>query len=186
VKVTQLSLPGAYVIDLTPIEDSRGYFVTTYNEQVFLDNGLQTRWVQENESMSTQNVLRGLHFQQPPHAQTKLVRVVSGAVLDVIVDLRKSSPTFGKWEAVELSEHNHRMLYVPKGLAHGFCAIEDQSVMVYKVDQPYEPSADGGILWNDPDLRIDWPVENPIVSAKDQNLPRLKDFNLPEDWDVTA
>ena len=138
-------------------------------------------FVQDNESKSCRGVVRGLHFQKPPYAQAKLVRVVKGKVLDVAVDLRKGSPTYGKYVAVELSEDNHRQVYIPKGFAHGFAVLEDETIFQYKCDEYYEPKSEGAIAWDDPDIGIDWelPLVDVVLSEKDKNHPRLKDFDSP-------
>ena len=176
---TETELAGAYVIQPVIHRDDRGFFVETFNQEMFGRNGIETGFVQDNYSFSKdKGVLRGLHFQYPPHAQTKLVMVMTGSVWDVIVDLRKDSPTFLKWTGVELSSDDLRMLYVPKGFAHGFCTLQENTRVLYKVDAHYAPQADAGIRWNDPDLAIPWPCSSPILSAKDSRLPLLKDITL--------
>jgi dTDP-4-dehydrorhamnose 3,5-epimerase len=171
-----LPLAGAYLITLEPRTDHRGYFMRAYDSNGFAKHGLQTKWVQENESLTRQaNTIRGFHFQYPPHSETKLVRVVSGRALDVIVDVRKGSPTFGRHLAVELSATNHKMLYVPKGFAHGFCSLEPDTLFHYLVDEFYCREAEGGVRWNDPDIAAPWPTGEPVVSEKDSLLPLLKD-----------
>ncbi|GAB4477302.1 MAG: dTDP-4-dehydrorhamnose 3,5-epimerase [Anaerolineae bacterium] len=182
-KITPLTLPGTYEITLTPIADERGYFVVTYEARAFTQHGLVTAWVQENQSLSRRGVVRGLHFQLPPHSETKLVRVLAGAVLDVFVDLRKGSPTYGRWDSCELSAARHNMIYLPRGFAHGFCALTDEAIMAYKVDAYYAPEAAGGIRWNDPDIGIAWPVEHPTLSPRDAALPLLRDFASPFEWE---
>lgn len=143
-----------------------------YDEDIFRERGLATEWKQENQSLSKQKgIIRGLHYQIPPHAETKLVRVACGRVLDVIVDIRKDSPTFGQWDAIELSEDNYKSLYIPKGFAHGFCTLSDLAIVQYKVDEPYAPHAENGIRWDDQALRIEWPIEEPLVSDRDRALP---------------
>jgi dTDP-4-dehydrorhamnose 3,5-epimerase len=175
----ETALPGAFVIQPAIHRDERGFFVETYNNKVFADNGIEANFVQDNYSFSEKKgVLRGLHFQYTPHAQTKLVLVISGAVYDVIVDLRADSPTFRKWTPVELNSSDLNMLYVPRGFAHGFCTLEDNTQVLYKVDSLYAPHADSGIRWNDPELAIPWPVASPKLSPKDINLPYLKDISL--------
>ena len=176
---TETELAGAYVIQPVIHRDDRGFFVETFNQEMFGRNGIETGFVQDNYSFSKdKGVLRGLHFQYPPHAQTKLVMVMTGSVWDVIVDLRKDSPTFLKWTGVELSSDDLRMLYVPKGFAHGFCTLQENTRVLYKVDAHYAPQADAGIRWDDPDLAIPWPCSSPILSAKDSRLPLLKDITL--------
>ena len=175
----ETDLNGAYVIQPVIHRDDRGFFVETFNQEMFVAGGIEAGFVQDNYSFSKQKgVLRGLHFQYPPHAQTKLVVVMTGSVWDVIVDLRKDSPTFLKWTGVELSSDDMTMLYVPKGFAHGFCTLQENTRVLYKVDAHYAPQADAGIRWNDPDLAIPWPCSSPILSAKDSTLPMLKDIAL--------
>jgi dTDP-4-dehydrorhamnose 3,5-epimerase len=176
----ETSLKGAYIIKLNVFQDERGFFVETYSEKVFQENGIDAKFVQDNHSLSARKgVLRGLHFQLPPNDQAKLARVTRGKVLDVIVDIRKNSPTYGKWEGVELSAENFKMLFVPRGFAHAFLTLEDNTEFIYKVDNFYSPESDSGIIWNDPDLAIDWPIENPTLSEKDAKLQKFKDFNSP-------
>lgn len=151
-----------------------------YSRQAFVDHDLQTDWVQENQSLSAQRqTIRGLHFQSPPFAQAKLVRVIQGEILDVFVDLRKDSRTFGKWDSVILSGENSKSVYIPRGFAHGFCTLTENVLVQYKVDNVYSPECDGGIRWNDADIGIDWQVKEPILSPKDSNLPLYKDFVSP-------
>jgi dTDP-4-dehydrorhamnose 3,5-epimerase len=173
-------LHGTYEIMATPREDSRGYFMRTWDDQIARAAGLACHWVQENQSFSRhKGTIRGLHFQRPPHAETKLVRALHGAVLDVFVDLRRDSATYGQWDAVELSADNHVMIYLPAGFAHGYCTLTDDVLLIYKVDAPYAPAAEGGIRWDDPSLGIDWPVRCPVLSAKDLALPSLEEFKTP-------
>lgn len=155
--------------------DSRGYFFESYNESLFFQNGINEAFVQDNQSFSVKGVLRGLHFQKDPYAQGKLVRVVSGAVLDVVVDIRKDSPTFGQHESFFLSAENQKMVYVPAGFAHGFVTIED-AIFSYKCTNSYNKASEGGIIYNDPELNINWGTENPIVSEKDLVLSTLKEL----------
>jgi len=181
-EIRPLRLFGAFEIVLRPKQDQRGYFMRAYDESLFCSHSLNSSWVQENEAVSLKKgVIRGLHFQRPPHAEVKLVRVVQGAVLDAFVDLRRTSPTYGQWETVELSAENHRAVYIPKGFAHGYCTLTDSSVVLYKVDTPYAPDSEGGLLWKDQDLAIPWSVDDPIVSAKDASLPLLREFVTPFD-----
>ena len=176
-KFIETALPGAFVIEPVVHRDDRGFFVETFNHNVFADKGIEVNFVQDNYSFSREKgVLRGLHFQYPPHAQTKLVMVIRGSVYDVIVDLRKDSPTFLKWTWVELSSTDLNMLYVPKGFAHGFYTLQEGTHVLYKVDSLYAPDADGGIRWDDPDLAIRWPGSSPILSDKDERLPLFKDI----------
>ena len=169
-------LPGVCIVEPMVYGDQRGYFMETYNRQAFADIGITAEFVQDNQSYTaSRGVLRGIHFQNAPMAQAKLVRVTRGAVLDVSVDLRKGSPTYRQWVGVELSEENKRMLFIPRGFGHGFVTLTDDVEFLYKADNFYAPEADGGIRWNDPELNIDWGVENPVLSAKDQNSPFFKD-----------
>lgn len=178
-KVTETELAGAFLIEPDIHADDRGFFVELYSRKAFRGHGIEADFVQDNYSFSRKKgVLRGLHFQYPPHSQAKLVWVVSGAVFDVIVDLRKGSPTYRRWISVELSASPLRMLYVPRGFAHGFCTLTDNAHVLYKVDAPYAPEADGGIRWDDPDLAVPWPVAEPILSAKDGRLPYLREIPL--------
>jgi dTDP-4-dehydrorhamnose 3,5-epimerase len=175
-----LSLPGAYEIRTHPHVDERGAFARTYDEELFSAQGLHRAWVQDNQSISTrQGVIRGLHFQRPPHAETKLVRVVRGRVWDVIVDLRGRSATYGRWAAVTLSAEAGNMLYVPRGFAHGFCTLTEEAWVLYKVDARYTPAEEGGLRWDDPQLGIPWPEKSPLLSAKDQALPGWVGFQTP-------
>ncbi len=159
--------------------DERGYFFESYNKERFMEHGLNMTFVQDNESQSMQGVLRGLHFQKPPFAQGKLVRVVKGAVRDVVVDLRKGSPTYGHWESVVLTESNKLMYWIPEGFAHGFVCLEDHSVFTYKCTNVYNKASEGSIRWNDPDLGINWDIDNPILSEKDKISPMFRDFITP-------
>lgn len=177
--VIPLFLDGAKILEPLVHGDHRGYFMESYNERILHKNGLKYSFVQDNQSLSAEvGVLRGLHYQLHPQAQTKLVRVLSGAIYDVIVDIRRSSPTFGQWQGVILSEYNQRQLLVPRGFAHGFCTLVPGTQVAYKVDAYYSPEHDRGILWNDPDLAIDWPTSNPVLSEKDAKHPLLKDADI--------
>ncbi len=179
-EITPLKLAGTFEIKLAPSYDERGYFVRVWDQRLFREYGLTTSWVQENQSLSSRKgLIRGLHFQKPPHAETKLVRVVVGAILDVFVDLRKDSRTYGRWDSIELSAGNHKMVYIPKGFAHGFCTLSDEAVVLYKVDAYYAPELEGGIRWDDEMLEIQWPVKDPFASAKDAMLPGFRDFASP-------
>lgn len=178
-KVTPLNLQGAALLEPVVHGDNRGFFMESYNEAVLEKQGVKFNFIQDNQSLSAEpGVIRGLHYQLSPKAQTKLIRVLTGAIYDVIVDVRKSSPTFGKWVGVILSEHNHRQLLVPKGFAHGFCTLAPNTQVLYKVDEYYSLENDRGILWSDPALGIDWPTSKPILSDKDQHHPLLKDAEL--------
>ena len=175
--VKELSLPGLKLIELKLYRDDRGYFTERYVQERFKDFGLPVNFIQDNHSRSKPGVIRGLHYQTNP-AQGKLVGAIRGKIWDVVVDIRKGSPTYGKWEAVELSDENGRLLWVPAGFAHGFCVLgtEDADVM-YKVDAPYSPKTEGGIVYNDPDLKITWPVNHAIVSSKDQVLQSFAEYS---------
>lgn len=170
----KLTIPD--VMSITPhiFHDERGYFFENFNHSIFKHNQIIDNFVQENFSQSRKNVIRGLHFQKNPKAQAKLVTVVSGEIFDVAVDLRNNSPTYGKWTSEILSKNNHKTLYVPEGFAHGFCVLSDEATVIYKINQNYSPEHESGIIWNDPELNISWPVSEPILSKKDQNLPLLK------------
>ena len=175
-----LKLAGSYEIQLEPHRDERGYFMRTFDRDIFRAHGLDAVWVQENQSMSLQRgTLRGLHFQRPPYAETKLVRALAGSVLDAFVDLRADSPTFGQWDAVELVAEQFNLVYIPKGFAHGFCSLTDNAIVAYHVDACYAPAAEGGIRWDDPALKILWPVAAPFVSKKDLALPTMNEFISP-------
>jgi dTDP-4-dehydrorhamnose 3,5-epimerase len=177
--VTSLQLQGALILEPVVHGDNRGFFMESYNEEVMQKAGVNFQFIQDNQSLSAEvGVLRGLHYQLNPKAQTKLIRVLSGVIYDVIVDVRRNSPTFGQWVGVILSEYNKRQLLVPKGFAHGFCTLVPNTQVLYKVDEYYSPENDRGILWSDPALGIDWPVSSPVLSDKDQRHPLLKDAEL--------
>ncbi|MEJ8757780.1 dTDP-4-dehydrorhamnose 3,5-epimerase [Pontibacter sp. H259] len=159
--------------------DDRGYFLETFSMKWFEPLGIEPNFVQDNQSVSKKGVLRGLHFQKPPYAQGKLVRVSSGRALDVAVDLRKDSLTYGKHVTCMLDAEQQNVFYVPEGFAHGFVALEDNTTFLYKCTDYYQPSAEGGLLWNDPELNIYWGIENPLVSPKDEVLPLLRNFESP-------
>lgn len=178
-EVTETSIPDVKVIVPPRFGDDRGLFCETYHVDKYRSIGVETTFIQDNQSLSRSvGTLRGLHFQTAPHPQAKLVRVLAGRVLDVAVDVRTGSPTFGQHVAVELSAENWAQLFVPRGFAHAFCTLEPNTVVAYKVDGLYARDCEGGILWNDPDLGIEWPVEdkNVIVSEKDAKLPRLSEL----------
>ncbi len=177
-KIIKTKFKDAYIIEPQVFKDSRGFFLESYNKEKFAKAGIKAEFIQDNHSKSQKNVLRGLHFQKSPYAQAKLVRVTRGAVYDVIVDLRKDSSTYGEWEGLELSAQNFKMLFVPRGFAHGFCTLEDNTEFMYKVDNIYAPESEGGIIWNDKNLNIDWPVKKPIVSEKDKKLLNFKNIFL--------
>lgn len=175
-KITETKLQGVYLLEPKVFGDHRGFFMETYNKQVFDQHGLDYNFIQDNHSLSVPaGTLRGLHYQLAPKAQTKLVRCLKGAIYDVAVDIREGSPTFGQWVGYVLSEHNKRQLLVPKGFAHGFCTLVDNTEVAYKVDEYYSPEHDRGILWNDPEIGIDWSTDEPILSDKDKVHPTLKE-----------
>lgn len=178
-KITQTELPGLLLIEPDVFRDERGYFCETYNEAKLSQLGFTQNFVQDNESKSSKGVLRGIHFQKPPFAQAKLVRVVSGSVIDFAVDLRKGSPTYGKYKAVKLEAEKKNMLYLPEGFGHAFVSLEDNTIFSYKCSNLYNKESESGILFSDPDLAIDWQIENPILSDKDKILPCFKDFDSP-------
>lgn len=171
-------LDGVLIFEPKIFGDNRGFFAETWNRQRYAEAGLDVDFVQDNMSMSSKGVLRGLHFQNP-QGQGKLVQVICGEVLDVAVDIRKGSPTFGQHVKAILSEENRRQFYVPVGFAHGFCVLSETALFSYKCTDYYNPDTEAGVLWNDPDIGIDWPIDEPMLSAKDIKLPRLKD--IPED-----
>ncbi len=176
---TKTDIPGLLVFEPNVFEDSRGYFFESYNEKIFLDAGIDLRWVQDNQSSSLYGVIRGLHYQLPPYAQCKLVRVLRGKILDVVVDIRKGSPTYGKSYCEVLSAKNKKQLFIPKGFAHGFSVLSEKAEVLYKCDSYYNKGSEAGIIYNDPSLNINWriPVEEAIISDKDKLLPLLKDCN---------
>lgn len=176
-KVIKTAIEDVVIIEPDVFGDARGYFFESYSQKKFDEQVRPVKFVQDNESKSKYGVLRGLHFQKGRDAQSKLVRVVKGRVLDVAVDIRKGSPTFGQYVAVELTEDNHRQLFVPRGFAHGFSVLSEEAIFQYKCDNLYAPQSEGAIAWNDPDIAIDWqlPAEDVLLSAKDANHPQLKD-----------
>lgn len=180
-KVTHTEIDGAVIIEPRIFEDARGYFFESFSQRDFNANVTETMFIQDNESKSSYGVMRGLHFQSPPYAQAKLVRCVKGAVLDVAVDIRKGSPTYGRHVAVELTEDNHLQFFIPKGFAHGFAVLSETAVFQYKCDEFYHPESDGGISILDGSLGIDWkiPFEKAILSEKDTRHPLFKDFDSP-------
>ena len=177
-QVIETAINGVYIIEPTIFGDDRGYFFESYNEREFTDKLGKVDFVQDNESKSRYGVVRGLHFQKPPFAQTKLVRVIVGKVLDVAVDIRKGSPTFGKYMAVELTAENHLQFFMPKGIAHGFAVLSEEALFQYKCDNFYAPQSEGAIAWNDPALAIDWqiPADKVILSEKDKHHPVFADI----------
>ncbi|MBO4802071.1 MAG: dTDP-4-dehydrorhamnose 3,5-epimerase [Bacteroidaceae bacterium] len=185
-KVIETDIPGLLILEPKVFPDARGYFFESYSERDFNQQLGPIHFVQDNESMSRRGVIRGLHFQRPPFTQTKLVRCVLGTVLDVAVDIRRGSPTFGQHVAVELSADNHRQFFISKGFAHGFAVLSDVAVFQYKCDEFYHPEADGGIRLDDPALHIDWrmPLKEAILSEKDTRHPLLQDFDSPFFWEA--
>jgi dTDP-4-dehydrorhamnose 3,5-epimerase len=181
-EVRKTRLPGVLVLKPRRFSDNRGFFVETYNERVFRAAGVVAAFTQDNQSMSVaRGTVRGLHFQLPPEAQAKLMRVAAGRVYDVVVDLRAGSPAYGHWLAEELTAEGGEQVYIPAGLAHGFCTLEPMTQVAYKVDRPYAPQCDSGILWNDPQLAIAWPVKDSeaTLSDKDRNMGSFAAFTSP-------
>ena len=176
--VIETDIDGLVIIEPRVFGDSRGYFFESFSERDFKREVADVDFVQDNESKSSYGVVRGRHFQKPPYAQAKLVRVVKGKVLDVAVDLRKESPTFGRYVAMELSEENHRQMFIPRGFAHGFSVLSEEVIFQYKCDNYYAPQSEGAVAWDDPDLDIDWkiPAGKVLLSEKDKKHPRLKDI----------
>lgn len=172
-------LPDLFLIKPKVFEDHRGHFFESFREDVLHQHGINAKFVQDNQSLSQKGILRGLHYQSPPFDQGKFVRVIKGAVLDVALDIRKNSSTYGKFVCVELTEKNYHMLYIPPGFAHGFLTLEDNTIFTYKCTNYYHPEAEGGVLWNSPELNIPWNIENPVLSAKDTLLPSFSEFISP-------
>ncbi len=175
-EIIKTPLAGLLIIKPDVFEDERGYFFESYNQEKFLAHEIDVTFVQDNESKSKRGVLRGLHFQNPPFAQGKLVRVMRGSVLDVAVDIRKASPTYGKWSSIVLSGQNKWMYWVPAGFAHGFLTLEDDTIFFYKCTNGYNKESEGAIRWNDPDLNVDWGISDPVISPKDEVAPLFTDF----------
>ena len=178
-KVTETGFPGLKIVEPMIFEDSRGYFFESFNLEKFRKTGIEVKFVQDNQSKSQYGVIRGLHYQNNPHAQTKLIRVLLGKIYDVALDIRSGSPTFGKWYGLELSDHNKLQLFIPHGFAHGFSVLSDTAVVLYKCDALYHPESEAGIIYNDPHLKIDWniPAGKEIISAKDKSLPDFSKAN---------
>lgn len=175
-KIIETKIADLLVVEPAVFEDERGHFFESYNKSNFEKHGLDIEFVQDNQSLSQAGVLRGLHFQNPPHAQGKLVRVIKGAVLDVAVDIRKNSPTYGQHHAIELSEDNKTMFWIPPGFAHGFLTLKDNTIFAYKCSNYYNKESEGAILWNDNDLNIQWGIANPILSDKDKVATPFGEF----------
>lgn len=181
-EIIKTAIEGVFIIEPKIFGDARGYFFESFNARDFKEKtGLDINFVQDNESKSSYGVLRGLHFQNPPFTQSKLVRVVSGSVLDVAVDIRRGSPSYGKHVSVELTGENHRQFFMPKGIAHGFSVLSPEAVFQYKCDEFYAPQSEGALAWDDPDLAIDWrvPIEKVLLSDKDRHHPNFANFTTP-------
>jgi len=170
------SIDGLLIFEPQVFNDDRGFFIETWSNDRYRQAGIKEQFVQDNVSVSRKGTLRGLHFQNP-NGQGKLVQVLDGSVFDVAVDIRVSSPTFGKWESVELTSENHRQMYIPPGFAHGFCVLSESAIFSYKCTDYYCPSAEGGIIWNDPEIGIQWPVDDPVLSDKDLKYTKLSEIN---------
>lgn len=173
-KFKRLEIPDVILVEAQAFSDERGLFMESFKESVFSANGINTRFVQDNYSHSIKGVIRGLHYQKDPKAQAKLMMAFRGEIFDVAVDIRKGSPTYGRWVGEILSDKNHRLLYAPEGFAHGFCVLSDKADVLYKISSEYSTEHERGILWNDPELAVKWPVDKPIVIKKDLQLPTLK------------
>jgi len=180
-KVIETSIKGLLIIEPTIFKDGRGYFFENYNEKRYRENGIDATFVQDNQSVSHRGAVRGLHAQFAPHAQAKLVRVVQGRVLDVAVDARKGSPTYGKYESLELNADNQLQFFIPQGFLHGFAVLEDNTIFAYKVNNYYSKECETGVIWNDPTLNIDWGVstDEAIISPKDELLPTFAEYQSP-------
>lgn len=178
-QIEKTEIEGLLIIRPKVFEDDRGHFFESFNKNIFFKNGLSLEFVQDNQSLSNKNVLRGLHFQSPPYAQGKLIRVIKGSVLDVAVDIRKSSPTYGKHLIINLSEQNKIMFYIPEGFAHGFLTLEDNTIFSYKCTNFFNKESEGSLFWNDLELNINWGIANPILSDKDKVAPLFNSFNSP-------
>jgi len=170
----KLEIPEVILVEAKSFSDTRGFFLESFKESIFCENGIETKFVQDNFSHSIKDVLRGLHYQKNPKAQAKLVSTLRGEIFDVAVDICKGSPTYGKWVGEVLSENNHKLLYIPEGFAHGFCVLSEEAYVLYKVNQEYSPEDEMGIMWNDSEINIEWPIDKPILHEKDSNLPSLK------------
>lgn len=177
-EIIELDIPGVFEVRLSPIRDDRGFFMRTYDADAMRAAGLHREWVQENRSHNARaGILRGLHFQFPPHAETKLVTCVRGEIFDVFVDLREGSDTFGRWGGLPLSETRNNMVFIPKGFAHGYCTLSEASDVLYKVDARYERQSEGGLLWSDPDIGVQWPMASPpLLSEKDMRAMKFTEF----------
>ena len=175
--IKERRIKGIFEIQLKPYEDRRGFFMRVYDAQLFEKYKINKNWVQENQSLSVEKgVIRGMHFQLPPHSEAKLIRVINGKIYDVFIDLRKGSSTFGQWDSINLSAENKKMIYIPRGFAHGFCTLTENCEILYKMDNYYAPNSEGSIRWNDSDVGINWPVNNPIISEKDLKAKSFREF----------
>jgi dTDP-4-dehydrorhamnose 3,5-epimerase len=181
---TRLKIPEVILVKPKSYDDDRGFFMESYKMPDFVDAGITDTFVQDNHSRSSKGVLRGLHYQNPPHAQAKLVRAVGGEIFDVAVDIRKGSPTYGKWVGQILSQENKCMLYIPEGFAHGFCILSPSADVLYKVSSFYAPQSEGGVIWNDAELKIEWPVKKPLLSEKDKGLPSFRNAVIKFEYDA--
>jgi len=175
-KFRKTDIPEVLIVETNVFHDPRGYFYEAFNKEEWKKHGIDLNIAQTNISCSQKDVVRGLHFQNPPHAQGKLIRVITGGVLDVAVDIRKDAPTYGKYVAVELTEENRLGLWIPEGFAHGFRTLQDNTIFYYDCTSVYHRQSEGSIAWNDPDIGIDWGIDDPILSEKDRNAPLFKDF----------
>ena len=173
-----LKIPDVKLVIAKHHVDERGYFFESYKESEFFNNGINVKFLQDNFSHSVKGVLRGLHYQKNPKAQSKLVTALKGEIFDVAVDIRKNSPTFGQWVGEILSEKNHKLLYIPEGFAHGFCVLSEEADVLYKVNNEYSPENERGIVWNDPQINIIWPIKEPILHEKDHTLPKLENADV--------
>ena len=173
----KLDISEVILIESKYFSDNRGFFLGNFKESSFVSNGINSEFVQDNFSHSIRGVLRGLHYQKNPKAQAKLVRVIRGEIFDVVVEIRQNSPTYGKWVGAILSGENHNLLYIPEGFEHGFCVLSDTADVLDKVNNEYSPEHDAGIIWNDSEINISWPIDNPVISEKDSNLPSLYKAN---------
>ncbi|MBL4594022.1 MAG: dTDP-4-dehydrorhamnose 3,5-epimerase [Flavobacteriales bacterium] len=178
-KFISVEIEGLRIIEPRVFEDDRGYFYESYNKDEFENNGIDDFFVQDNQSLSQKNVLRGLHFQKPPFSQAKLIRVIQGSVLDIAIDLRKKSDTYGQYYSIELSATNKKMFYIPEGFAHGFLTLEDDTIFSYKCSNFYNAASEDAILWNDKDLNIKWGVEKPLLSEKDKQAKEFNEYITP-------
>jgi len=183
-KVEKTPINGLLIVEPRVFEDERGYFFEAWNRHIFAKNGLDLDFVQDNQSCSVKDVVRGLHFQVPPYEQGKLIRVICGSVIDVAVDIRKNSPTYGRYYKIIITASEKKMFWIPPGFAHGFRTLEDNTIFMYKCTKPYNKESERTIKWNDPQIKIDWGISDPIISLKDKNAPLLKYFESPFEYKV--